>query len=57
MYDLQGNFVQEFKSAFDCNRFFDKNAVNGSAVLKAIRLGQTLHGFQFSREKLPFMKE
>lgn len=57
MYDLEGNFVQEFESAFDCNRYFDINAKNGSAVLKAIRLGQTLHGYQFSKEKLPFMKK
>ena len=57
MYDLDGNFVQEFESAFDCNRFFDPNAKNGSAVLKAARLGQTLHGYQFSKEKLPFMKK
>lgn len=56
MYDLDGTFVNEFESAFDCNRFFDENAVNGSAVLKAVRLGQTLHGYQFSYEKLPYMK-
>ena len=57
MYDLEGNFVKEFESAFDCNRYFDINAVNGSAVLKAARLGQTLHGYQFSKEKLPYMKK
>ena len=57
MYDLEGNFVKEFESALDCNRYFDVNAVNGSAVLKAARLGQTLHGYQFSREKLPYMKK
>lgn len=57
MYDLDGNFVQEFESAFDCNRFFDENAKNGSAVLKAIRLGQLLHDYQFSKEKVPYMKK
>lgn len=57
MYDLEGNFVREFKSAMDCNRYFDENAINGSAVLKAIRTGQTLHGYQFSKEKLPYMKK
>ena len=57
MYDLDGKFVQEFESAFDCNRFFDENAKNGSAVLKAVRLGHTLHGYQFSKEKLPYMKK
>ena len=56
-YDLKGNFVKEFESAFECNRFFDKNAKNGSAVLKAIKLGHTLHGYQFAREKLPYMKQ
>lgn len=57
MYDLDGNFVQEFNSAFDCNKSFDSKAPNGSAVLKAIRTGQTLHGYQFSKEKVPFMKK
>lgn len=57
MYDLDGNFVKEFESAFECNRYFDINAKNGSAVLKAIRLGQTLHGYQFSKEFLPCMKK
>ena len=57
MYDLEGNYIREFESAFDCNKFFDKNAKNGSAVLKAIRTGQTLHGYQFSREFLPCMKK
>ena len=56
MYDLSGNFIKEFESAWDCNRFFDENAVNGSAVLKAIRLGQILHDYQFSNEKVPYMK-
>ena len=57
MYDLDGNFVKEFASAAECNRHFDIHAVNGSAVLKAARLGQTLHGYQFSREKVPYMKK
>jgi len=57
MYNLEGEFVKEFNSALECNRSFDENASNGSAVLKAIRTGQTLHGYQFSREKVPFMKK
>lgn len=57
MYDLEGNFVQEFESAFECNKSFDSKAPNGSAVLKAMRTGQILHGYQFSREKVPFMKK
>lgn len=57
MYDSDGNFIKEFESAFECNKSFNANAKNGSAVLKAIRTGQLLHGYQFSREKLPFMKK
>lgn len=57
MYDIEGNFVKEFESAFDCYKSLNPSATNGSAVLKAIRTGQTLHGFQFSKEKLPFMKK
>lgn len=57
MYDLDGKFVQEFSSAADCARHFCITAINGSSVLKAARLGQTLHGYQFSREKVPYMKK
>lgn len=56
MYDLEGNFVKKFINAFECNRFLDPKCKNGSSVLKALRLGQILHGFQFSKEYVPFMK-
>lgn len=57
MYDLDGNFIENFDSAFECAKYINKMAKNGSNVLKALRTGQTLHGFQFSDEKLPFMKK
>lgn len=57
MYDLDGNFVQEFETAYACNKFLDPRAKNGSPVLKAIRTGQILHNYQFSKEKVPFMKK
>lgn len=57
MYDLDGNFVKDFDTAFDCCKYFNPKAKNGSSVLKAIRTGQTLHDYQFSKENLPYMKK
>lgn len=57
MYDLDGNFVKDFETTYECYKFLNPNATNGSAVSKALRLGQTLHGYQFSKEKLPYMKK
>jgi hypothetical protein len=55
MYDLDGNFIQEFESVNDAGRFLGRK--NGSDISKSIRLGQRCAEYQFSYEKLPFMKE
>lgn len=57
MYDSSGNFVKEFNCINDCMRFINPNAKNGSHIRRAIKLGQRVKGFQFSYEKLPYMKE
>lgn len=57
MYDLDGNFVKEFDSAFECCKYLNPTTKNGSAVLKAIKLGHILHNHQFSKEKVPCMKK
>ena len=54
MYDLDGNYLQEFDSVNDAGRFLQHK--NGSRVSKAARLGQRCESYQFSYEKLPFMK-
>jgi len=57
MYNLEGDFVKEFKSAYECSKYLNPDSKNGSAVLKAMRTGQILHNMQFSLEKLPYMKK
>ena len=56
-YSLDGSFVKEFESAFECAKFFNPASKNGSCILKAIRLGQLVYNHQFSKEKLPYMKK
>ena len=57
MYDLDGNFVREFNTTAECNRYFLPNATGGGHVPRAIRLGHLFHGYQLSYEKVPFMKK
>ena len=57
MYDLEGNYVREFDTVYDCNKFFYPNAKSGGHVPRAIRLGHIVEGYQFSYEKVPFMKK
>lgn len=56
MYDLQGNFVREFKTTLECNQFFIPTAKSGGHVPRAIKLGHLFHGYQLSYEKVPRMK-
>lgn len=57
MYDLDGNFVREFNTTAECNRYFLPDAAGGGHVPRAIRLGHLFHGYQLSYEKVPFMKK
>lgn len=55
MYNLDGDYIQEFESVNDAGRFL--NHKNGSRVSKSARLGQRCDDYQFSYEQLPFMKK
>lgn len=55
MYNLDGEFVQEFESVNDAGRYFGLNAAGH--LSRAIKLGHKYHDHQFSYEKLPFMKK
>lgn len=57
MYDLEGNFVKEFKTVNDCNRFLHPDSKGGGHIPRAIKLGHVIDGYQFSYEKVPFMKK
>lgn len=52
-YDMEGNFIREWATATEATKSFN-NTIN---VYKAIRLGGSSGGFQWSWEKLPNMKK
>lgn len=57
MYDLDGNYIREFETVTAANKFVNPNAIGGGHLSRAIKLGHTHWGYQFSYEKLPFMKK
>lgn len=52
-YDLGGNYIKEFKNVTEAK----KELGEGLNIHKAIRLGSSSKGFQWSWEKLPKMKK
>ena len=54
MYDLDGNFEQEFESLRDASRFL--NSKHTGHMTRAIKQGHQYLGHQFSYEKVPNMK-
>lgn len=54
MYDLDGNFEQEFESLRDASRFL--NSKHTGHMIRAIKQGHQYLGHQFSYEKVPNMK-
>ncbi len=54
MYDLNGNFVKEFDTVTDAGRYLN---VSHSHIPRSIKQGHQFHGYQFSYEKVPFMKK
>ena len=57
MYDLDGNFVREFDSLNSAGRFLNPEAKGAGHLPRAIKEGHQFLGYQFSYEKLPFMKK
>jgi hypothetical protein len=57
MYDSYGNFVQEFDTVHSCMKFLYPDAPNGSHICRAIKNGTRVKNYQFSYEKVPFMKK
>lgn len=57
MYDLDGNFVREFDSVNSAARFLNPSAKGGGHLPRAIKAGHQFLGYQFSYEKVPFMKK
>jgi hypothetical protein len=57
MYDLDGNYVRSFSGLNIAARTVNPNAVNGSHISRAIKSGYVYQGYQWSYEKVPFMKK
>lgn len=57
MYDSNGDFVQEFDTVYDCMKHLYPKAKNGSHICRAIKDGTRVKNYQFSYEKVPYMKK
>lgn len=51
VYDLEGNFIREFKTGNEANKFFGSS----SGVCRALKANRPYKGYQFSLEKLDKM--
>lgn len=56
MYDLEGNFLMEFESVTQANKYLKPTATTGGHLSRAIKCGHLYFGYQFSYEKLDYMK-
>lgn len=57
MYSLDGEYVKSFNSMTEAARYLDPNHYRGGHLSRAIKLGHQFLGYQFSYEKVPFMKK
>lgn len=57
MYDLDGNYIRSFSGINIAARTVNPNAANGSHISRAIKQGYVYQGYQWSYEKVPFMKK
>lgn len=57
MYNIHGEYVRSFETVTEANKFLNPLATTAGHISRNIRKGYLTNGFQFSYEKLPFMKE
>lgn len=57
MYDLDGNYIRSFSGINIAARTINPNAENGSHISRAIKTGGIYQNYQWSYEKVPFMKK
>lgn len=57
MYDIHGDYIRSFETVTEANKFLTPDAKTGGHISRNIRKGYLTKGYQFSYEKLPFMKE
>lgn len=57
MYDIHGDYVRSFKTVIEANRFLNPEATTSGHISRNIKKGYLTRGYQFSYERLPFMKQ
>ena len=58
MYDIHGEYIRSFETVTEANKFINPNATTSGHISRNIRKGYlTNRKYQFSYEKLPYMKE
>lgn len=57
MYDSNGDFVKGFNTLKECMDEIAPHARNQSHISRAIKNGTRVYNYQFSYEKVPFMKK
>lgn len=56
MYDIYGEYIQSFETVTEANKYISPGATTGGHISSNIRKGSLTKGYQFSYEKLPYMK-
>ena len=57
MYDIHGDYIKSFETVTEANKYISAGATTGGHISSNIRKGNLTKGYQFSYEKLPYMKE
>jgi len=56
MYDISGEYIRSFETVTEANKFITPGAYTSGHISRDIKAGNLTKGFQFSYEKLPYMK-
>lgn len=57
MYDLDGNYIRSFSGINIAAKIINPGAANGSHISRAIKTGGVYQNYQWSYDKVPFMKK
>ena len=57
MYDISGVYIRSFETVTEANKTINPGATSSGHISRNIKLGYLTNGYQFSYEKVPFMKE
>lgn len=57
MYDLDGNYIRSFSGINIAAKIINPGTANGSHISRAIKTGGVYQNYQWSYDKVPFMKK